>query len=85
MMTGMKHRILMALTALIALLGSPLAALAQRQSEEGPEIWDARLAGFPKNVILGGHSTALVWFVFIVLAFIALVVLFKNAKRTHLD
>lgn len=84
MITPMKHRIVAALACFAALVASPVAALAQRQ-QEGPEIFDARLYGFQKNVVLDGHSTALIWIVFIILAFICLVVLFKDAKRTHLD
>jgi hypothetical protein len=84
MMADMKHRIIMVVVTLAVLLGSPMAALA-RQQEDAPEILDARLEGFSKSVTLSSHSTALVWFAFLVLAFIALVVLFKNARRTHLD
>jgi hypothetical protein len=80
----MKDRFIMGLAALAVLLASPVAALA-RQVEEPPEILDARLEGFSKSVTLSSHSTALVWVVFLILAFIALVVLFKDAKRTHLD
>jgi hypothetical protein len=84
MMTDMKHRIIMGLVAVAMVLSSPLAALA-RQQDDAPEVLDARLEGFSKSVTLSSHSTALVWFAFLVLAFIALVVLFKDAKRTHLD
>lgn len=85
MMSDMKYRLMMVGIWLASLLASPMAALAQRNQESGPEIPDARLYGFSPNVVLQSNSTALVWFAFVALAFIALVVLFKNAKRTHLD
>lgn len=71
--------------ALLAMLATPLAALAQRQGEEERELVDARLEGYATNVTLDSGSTGLTWVMFIILAVICLGGLFKDAKRTHLD
>ena len=84
MMTRMKQRVIRAAFAALAMLATPLSALAQRQGDEEREIVDGRLEGYASNVTLDG-STGLTWVVFIVLAIICLGGLFKDAKRTHLD
>ena len=65
---------------LVAVL-APAAALAQEEAVER----DARLEGYPSNVALDSDSTALMWILLIFLGGIAMGVMFKNAKRTHLD
>jgi hypothetical protein len=60
----------------------PAAALAQ---EEPPKN-DARLEGYEARVqVESGDSTALTWLLLVFLAMVAMGVMFKNAKRTHLD
>ena len=61
------------------------ALLLARPQEPEKEIVDGRLEGYAKNVTLEGGSTALTWLLLVFLAVIAVGVMFKNAKRTHLD
>ena len=71
---------LWACTAAATLL-APVAALAQEEEIKR----DARLEGYPVNVSLPNDSTALIWLLLIFLGMVALSVMFKNARRTHLD
>jgi hypothetical protein len=60
----------------------PAAALAQEESYKN----DARLEGYEARVqVESGDSTALTWLLLVFLAMVAMGVMFKNAKRTHLD
>ena len=61
------------------------ALLLARPAEPDKEIVDGRLEGYGKNVTLEGGSTALIWLLLVFLGAIAVGVMFKNAKRTHLD
>ena len=58
-------------------------AVALAQEEEVPR--DARLEGYPQKVHVDNDSPALSYIFLIVLGALALGVMFKNAKRTHLD
>jgi hypothetical protein len=46
---------------------------------------DARVNGYHQSVALEEDNTALTWLLFAFLGVCGLSVLFKNAKRTHLD
>jgi hypothetical protein len=60
----------------------PAAALAQ---DEAPKN-DARLEGYEARVQFeSGDSTALMWLLLVFLAMVLMGVMFKNAKRSHLD
>ena len=83
MMCNMKQRFWSLYSFALAMLLTPVLALAQREPER--EILDARLEGFPQNVTLEGGGTSLTWLLFVFLGIVCLSVLFKNAKRTHLD
>jgi hypothetical protein len=61
---------------------TPILALAQSDAKP---VYDGRLEGFPSNVTLDGGGVALQWLLLAFLSAIAIVVLFKNAKRSHLD
>lgn len=81
----MKHRMLPLLRIVFGVLAvacCPLAALAQ---DEGPAYYDARLEGYPTNVTLDLSSTGLTWLLFVFLSIVCIGVMFKNARRTHLD
>ena len=65
----------------LAAVVAPGVALAQEEEVER----DARLEGYASNVALDGDSTALMWILLIFLGSIAMGVMFKNAKRSHLD
>jgi hypothetical protein len=62
-------------------LASPSTARAQDEEVK----YDARLDGYQGSVSVQNQSTALMWLLFVFIAVIAVAVLFKDAKRTHLD
>ena len=77
------RRTLLALTLSAgALLSAPSAAMAQ--DDESSAI-DPRIEGYPAQTALDEGSAALSWTLVGVMLLIGLGVLFKNAKRTHLD
>lgn len=71
--------------ALLALVLLPVQVFAQSSLTESTKVYDGRLEGYTKSVTLDGGSTALSWLLLIVLTAIALGVLFKSSRRTHLD
>jgi len=77
----MKHRLLSIGLAVLMMLLSPLGALAQEEIK----YYDARLEGYPSGVTLELGSTALTWLLFVFLSVVCIGVMFKNARRTHLD
>ena len=70
---------------LLALLLCGAMPGAAHAVEDERVVVDARLETFPGNVTLDPGSTAFTWIVWSILTVLALSVLFKNAKRTHLD
>lgn len=80
MIMRMKPRLYAALCGLCTLF-SPVMALAAE--EINPDV-DTRLSAYGKHVSMDS-GTALTYMLFIVLALISLGVLFKDAKRSHLD
>jgi hypothetical protein len=80
MMTPMKQRLIALAWSAAVLLASPASLLAQED-----EVPDARLQGYPQSVTLEGGGTALSWLMLCILAALCIGVMFKNAKRTHLD
>ena len=65
---------------------SPVSAQVAGDSEDIVAEADARLRGYnEKNVILPGGSPALPYIAFIGLTILAAGVMFKSARRTHLD
>lgn len=68
------------LVLLVVGFACPLAALAQDVDVEH----DARIEGYQTPLALDG-SSALTWMLFVALAVVGVSVLFKNAKRSHLD
>jgi hypothetical protein len=62
-----------------------LPALAMAQDDDSKYHPDARLEGYATSVSTGGATTALTWLLLVFLGVICFSVLFKNAKRTHLD
>ena len=55
-----------------------------RAADDAPE-HDGRLEGYSDSVALEKSGVGLTWLLFIVLSLIGCSVLFKNAKRSHLD
>lgn len=81
----MKSRIYGWFCALAIVLMSPAMTLA-RQYQEEREIVDARLEGYDKvNISLAPSGTALMWLLLIFLTVVTVAVMFKDAKRSHLD
>ena len=81
-----KQRLYRWLCALVVLAMQPVTALAARPEMER-EIVDARLEGYGNgvDVTLEGGGTALTWLLLIFLAAVTVGVMFKDAKRSHLD
>lgn len=63
-----------------------LPVLSWAKTDEELEAGEARLEGYAQAVKLEeAGSTALYWLLLVGLGVVALIVLFKDAKRTHLD
>jgi uncharacterized membrane protein len=77
-----KRWMLAAALAMLLVASAPRSAMAE---EDEPTVYDARIQGYDKNVQLDSGTTALTWVLLIVLTIVTLGVLFKDAKRTHLD
>ena len=76
-----SRRWVVVLACLLAPACLPTAAVAQE-----PEVpHDSRMEGYAEKMVLEGGNNALTWLGFAFLAAIALLGLFKDAKRTHLD
>lgn len=86
MMILMKRQLLALVLAAMVFLSAPGLALAQREQIDPDAKPNARLEGYAENVKLSQPgSTALTWILLIGLGVICFGVLFKDAKRTHLD
>jgi hypothetical protein len=84
MMLRMRNRLIGCVMAFAVVALCPLVALAQDQPKT-IALYDGRLEGYGKQVTLDAGSTALTWMLLIFLGLICLGVLFKNARRSHLD
>ena len=82
MIAAMKWRKL--ITAL--LLGLVLMFPAKARAADDEDVKnDARTEGYQAKVQVEKSSVALMWLLFIFLAIVSLAVLFKDARRSHLD
>ena len=81
-MRNLKPQALAMCYGLFIPLLTPMVALAQEEEKYQP---DARLQGYSMQVSTGGGTTALTWLLLVFLGVLCFSVLFKNAKRTHLD
>ena len=84
MMAGMKYRLL-TLYVTVAVVLAPVIAFARSTEDEDTVKLEARLEGYTNTVRMTSGSTALTWLLIGFLSAMAIAVLFKNAKRTHLD
>jgi hypothetical protein len=84
----LRHRTLRLYgTAMTAALPFILPTLAlARPTEDETATLEARLEGYKQTVALADPgSTALSWILLIILAILAVAVMFKDARRSHLD
>lgn len=83
-----RHRTL-AFAALLTFTAASYAAQAVAQDDE-PAMVDARLEGYgsrekPVTVALAPGNTSLTWVLMVILGGLAVGVMFKHTKRSHLD
>jgi hypothetical protein len=76
------RRMLIAICLAVAVVTTPMTA---RAAEDESTSYDARIEGYGQKVQLDAGSTALTWLLLVVLGVLSVAVLFKDAKRTHLD
>jgi hypothetical protein len=81
-MTNMKQKLLLLAMGLAMLGAAPMSALAD---DNTPKSYDGRLDDYVKPVTLDNSGTGLTYFLWAALGGVALAVLFKDAKRSHLD
>ena len=80
MMRNMIQRLAIRAAAIVSLL-IPLIAFA---ADEEARV-DAKVQNFMKPVAVDDSSSALQWLLLAFLGAVVISVMFKNAKRTHLD
>jgi hypothetical protein len=85
MMAGMKQKFRAWLACLVLGIGVMLVPVGARAADDDEERIEARIQMYPKSVTTEKGSTALTWMLLFFLAIICVSVMFKNAKRTHLD
>ena len=79
-----SHKWIVPLLCLLAWAAVPLSSRAIAQELEVET--DARYEGYGADkVVIDEGSTAMTWVGFTILCLIALLGMFKDAKRTHLD
>jgi len=84
MRNALKHhaiRLVCGATLSATLLLAPAVSTLAADEEKVP---NARLEGFGRNVKVEGGTTG-TWVLFVVLSVVCMSVLFKNAKRSHMD
>jgi hypothetical protein len=81
-MTNMKRSLMSALVGLTIFAAAPMQA---RADDTTPKSYDGRLDDYLKPVTLDNGGTALTYFLWAALGVVALAVMFKDAKRSHLD
>ena len=90
MMTALRRRLsrkwIVPLLCFAAWAGVPLSSARAADSPELEIDHDARLEGYGRdNVAVEDSNAAMTWVGFTILCLIALLGMFKDAKRTHLD
>jgi hypothetical protein len=85
-MSSRRRRTLHKLIVSLACFGSWVAMPPAKVYADEPEIEnDSRLEGHGEKMVLGGGNATLTWLGFAFFSAIALLALFKDAKRSHLD
>ena len=75
------HKLIVSLACLVSWAGMPAGVHAQEVDIEH----DSRLEGYGEPLLLGGSNATLTWLGFAFFSAVALLALFKDAKRSHLD
>ena len=84
--TMTRTRMWVLLVALACWLGPAIAARAASKEDEESAKQEARLEGYATSVhVPSGGGSGLAWAMVCGISVIAVVCLFKNARRTHLD
>lgn len=78
---GARSRVAGAVLGLLVLVARPPVVHAQ----QGDEDTDGRMEGYPQQVWLEKGSAGSTYLITVILAIVAVSVLFKNARRGHLD
>ncbi len=80
---ALKRYAAAACLATVFSLGSPVHAFAR----EDPDAvhYDARVQGYSPDVELKGGGLGMIWMMFVLLGVVSVSVIFKDAKRSHLD
>ena len=81
--SGLKKSLAAILLAVSFVAATPHSAMATR--EEDIEHYDGRLQGYDPDVELKSSSTGMAWILTVCLGVVCVVVIFKDAKRSHLD
>jgi hypothetical protein len=81
----MRHRLIPLAMAVFVLAMKPLAAMAAPAIDPSKS-YDGRLDGYtPLTLTVDNGGSAVMWLLLIGISVIGLGVMFKHAKRTHLD
>lgn len=86
-MTALPSRFKKSLAAIL-LAGSFIACnphQAIARNEEEVEHYDARVQGYDPDMELKSSSTGMAWMLMVCLGVVCVAVIFKDAKRSHLD
>jgi hypothetical protein len=78
-------RAVLAAALLLGPAGMMTSPALARDQEKEHEVYDARLEGYKEDVTLPLSATGLSWVLLVIFGAVALVGLFKDAKRSHLD
>jgi hypothetical protein len=83
-LSSLARRLLTTAAMAFVLLAPVLCRAASSDPDEQSPI-DARTVGYDHEMWLKNGSTSLTWLFLIVLVIVGMCVMFKNAKRSHLD
>jgi hypothetical protein len=85
MMENMRKLLAKMLVGVLMLLAMGFATGSARADDNTPKSFDGRLDDYGKPVTLDSGGTALTYFIWVGLGVAAVIVTFKDAKRSHLD
>jgi hypothetical protein len=77
------RKLFVLLACLVSWAAMPVGSTVQAQEVDIET--DARLEGYSDKMVLGDSNATLTWLGFAFFSAVALLALFKDAKRTHLD